>query len=351
MSTESTKSALRLIVEKQFPETHWDPNYPRPGREQIDGLEPMFLTNYPIKPSLVDGLMPSKGIVILYGSEGSFKSYVALDLCFHIALGWRWIGRPVTQGDIVYVGAEDPQGLALRRDAWRRYHSSADPLQAARHFKPLKLRPDFSVRNSPEARRLIDQVGAAMPAIRLIVIDTATAVAGGFDLNPPHSEAIIRNCEDIAAGLNATVLLVSHPNKGQEKILTGGGAFGRAAENLWSMRHKPGTPFSTMEVVGKAKTVGVVGERFRFGLEYVDFPDMFEHGHRIRSSCVSHREQLPDRKAVPDQEGEKPGVVQEPVQEPEKKASKTNAERQKLFRERRRAAKDHNDRALCATGA
>jgi len=283
------------------------------------------------KPSLVDGLMPSKGVVMLYGTEGSFKTYVALDLAFHIALGRPWIDRPVTRGDVVYLGAEDPEGLGLRRTAWLLHHGVSES-EIAPHFKAIEDTPDFTQRRGKDAANLERLIRFVSPEARLIIIDTAQAVARGVDLNPPHGEAVMGNCEDLAARLNATVLLVHHPRKDSPTVMNGSGVFGRNAENLWNMRHREGLPFADLEVVRKAKTVGRVGDRFRFNLEYVELPGFFDHGKLMKSSTVSKREQLPDRQP-------KAETSPEPKTSNAGDAKRSKAtERKRRQRERERAA-------------
>ncbi len=135
------------------------------------------------KPSLVDGMMPATGVVMMYGTEGSFKTYVALDLAFHVALGCPWIDHPVRRGDVVYLGAEDPYGLGLRRTAWLLHHgvseSEIDP-----HFKAIEDAPDFTVRRGKDAANLERLIRFVSPEARLIVIDTA---ASGCERSRPQS--------------------------------------------------------------------------------------------------------------------------------------------------------------------
>ena len=42
---------------------------------------------------LIKKLIPQQGVAVVYGSPGSFKSFVAMDLALHVALGWDWAGR------------------------------------------------------------------------------------------------------------------------------------------------------------------------------------------------------------------------------------------------------------------
>jgi RecA-family ATPase len=56
---------------------------------------------------LIKKLVPRQGVVVLFGSPKAFKSFIAMDLGLHVALGWEWAGRPTMRGPVVYVAAEN----------------------------------------------------------------------------------------------------------------------------------------------------------------------------------------------------------------------------------------------------
>ena len=64
-------------------------------------------------------LLPRQGLAVLFGSPGTFKSFSAMDL-LHVALGWEWAGRATTQGDVVYIAAENAGGRASARSALKK---------------------------------------------------------------------------------------------------------------------------------------------------------------------------------------------------------------------------------------
>ena len=45
------------------------------------------------RPGLVDGLLSSSGMTVLYGESGAGKTFFAIDLACHIAVGEPWRGR------------------------------------------------------------------------------------------------------------------------------------------------------------------------------------------------------------------------------------------------------------------
>src|ERR687883_1735228 len=57
-------------------------------------------------------------LALLAGPEGTFKSFVALDLALSVAGGRPWQEHPVHQGPVVYISAEGSAGLRNRLEAW-----------------------------------------------------------------------------------------------------------------------------------------------------------------------------------------------------------------------------------------
>src|SRR5690606_31010764 len=64
---------------------------------------------------LVPELMPRGNVTLLYGDGGLGKSTLALQLAVSTALGGHWLGRPVVQGEVLYLSAEDDAPELHRR--------------------------------------------------------------------------------------------------------------------------------------------------------------------------------------------------------------------------------------------
>jgi len=78
------------------------------------------LESQPDKPCIVDGVIPSGGLVVPWGQSGHFKTFVALDLSCRMALGLPWHGHLVLKpGRVVYVIGEGGGGMRRRLAAWK----------------------------------------------------------------------------------------------------------------------------------------------------------------------------------------------------------------------------------------
>jgi hypothetical protein len=74
---------------------------------------------------LVKNLLASTGLAVIWGPPKCGKSFWALDLGLHIALGWEYRGRRVQQAHVVYVALEGQHGFPARIEAFRRHHQSS----------------------------------------------------------------------------------------------------------------------------------------------------------------------------------------------------------------------------------
>jgi hypothetical protein len=86
----------------------------------------LALSGLPRPSWLVDGLLPTRSVTMLYGPPKSGKSFVAIDLAACVATGRPWMGQPTKQGTVLYVVGEGASGVILRQEAWSMYHGVSD---------------------------------------------------------------------------------------------------------------------------------------------------------------------------------------------------------------------------------
>ncbi|BAQ16083.1 AAA family ATPase [Methyloceanibacter caenitepidi] len=74
---------------------------------------------------LVEDVLNAGAMGVMYGASGSGKTFLSLDLSFHVAAGLPWHGRPTTQGPVLYVAAEGGRGI-FKRIAALKQHFGVD---------------------------------------------------------------------------------------------------------------------------------------------------------------------------------------------------------------------------------
>ena len=161
---------------------------------------------------LVEDLLDQKAMGVVYGDSNSGKTFVMLDIAFHIASGRPWQGRAVAGGTVVYVAAEGGHGITKRIRALRQHYGTGGV--------PLDLVPCPVNLRDPKAdtRALIDLVAEAGKAhgqpVRMVVIDTLSrALAGGDENASTDMGAFVANVDRIRAALGVTLIVVHHSGK------------------------------------------------------------------------------------------------------------------------------------------
>jgi hypothetical protein len=160
---------------------------------------------------LNEGRIPSAATAQLFGESGAYKSFVALDLSAHIALGMDWHGRRVIQGNVVYVCAEGVVGMKKRVAAWKQYHGIAGRLGIYFLKHGLALRHD-----SVDVQQLLAEIGVRVtPPPVLIVIDTLARNLVGNENAAEDMSGYVKGCDLLRTATGATVLSIHHSGYGE----------------------------------------------------------------------------------------------------------------------------------------
>ncbi len=173
---------------------------------------------------IIKGVLPHAGLGAIYGPPGSGKSFIALLLSLAIASGVDALGLRTKQAGVLYLAAEDPDGIRTRITAWRQEHS-ADPL-------PFLFVPAPAGFSAADAGHMVELIAAAQERagefaergarVGLIVADTFSRALPGLDENNAQamSDAIAK-LADLGRELNALVLIIHHTGKDAARGLRG----------------------------------------------------------------------------------------------------------------------------------
>ena len=167
---------------------------------------------------LVKRLLPQQGVAVLFGQPKSFKSFIALDLGLHVALGWDWAGRRTTPGEVVYIAAENAGGTRKRKVGFEQANDAN--LSGHVPFYLVETAPNLGADKS-DLNALTASIEAVGVAPRLIIIDTLAQTLGGAEENSTGMMTFVANATALAFYFKACVLVVHHVPLGDEKRLRG----------------------------------------------------------------------------------------------------------------------------------
>lgn len=162
---------------------------------------------------LVKGLLDQGTLSVMYGPSNVGKTFVCMDVFFHIAAGLPWGGMKVQQGRVVYVAAEGGAGARKRADAlMRRYPGKVGLNDFYLHLASIDLlRPDADL--GP----LIDTIRGVGP-VAAVALDTLSRVmAGGEENSSVDMGVMVKHFDRIRQATGAHVMIVHHSGKDQAK--------------------------------------------------------------------------------------------------------------------------------------
>lgn len=149
----------------------------------------------------LEGVLPKRELVGLYGPGDSYKSFVAVDWSCHLASAGH---------EALYIAAEGASGIQGRIEAWKIHHSVVS-------LHRLKVMPTSLRMQEPRdvlefVAAIKSQLGADPPAI--VVIDTlARNFVGGNENSAQDLGLFVEGAETIRSAFNCTVLVVHHSTK------------------------------------------------------------------------------------------------------------------------------------------
>lgn len=250
--------------------------------EGYDGKFPVWsaaaLSRQPPTDWLIKGILPQADLIMLYGPSGSGKSFVAIDMAAHIALGLQWRERKTSKGRVVIIAAEGGGGYGKRLRAWCIKHNvSIDELDVG----IITVPPNFMERD--DVRELAASI-SLIEGVVLIIVDTLAQVTPGANENASDDMGTaLANCRVLRRVTGAVVALVHHAGKDVAKGARGWSGARAAVDAELEVIHEEGIKTRQLRIT-KQKD-GEDGLRFGFELEQV-VTGLDDDGDEITSCAV-----------------------------------------------------------------
>jgi KaiC/GvpD/RAD55 family RecA-like ATPase len=167
---------------------------------------------------LIDGVLDEGALSVIYGDSGSGKTFVSLDMGFHVGAGLDWNGKKVKRGLVVYVAAEGGRRIKRRIAALQKLYReeygdvAPDPLFALVRYQ-IDLRS-----NDADLKSLLALVRDAEKktgenCVWLIVDTLSRAMAGGDENSPVDMGRIVASADRFRAETGAHFTYVHHTGK------------------------------------------------------------------------------------------------------------------------------------------
>ena len=155
---------------------------------------------------LVQGLIPSQGLVVVWGPPKCGKSFWIFDLTMHVALGWEYRGRRVQASSVVYIACEGEAGLAARKEAFQQAKIAEEGTDPP--FYLLTTRLDLV----GDIDELIADIDAQLHGEKCgaTVIDTLNRSLVGSESRDEDMAAYIQAADRLRERFGCVVVIVHH---------------------------------------------------------------------------------------------------------------------------------------------
>lgn len=235
---------------------------------------------------LIEDMLEIGTLALLVGEEGSFKSFIAIDMALCVATGRPWHEHKVKQGAVLYVPGEGRQGVIRRMWAWcDQYGCSPENLYVA--DRPMNLLNQEDVKSVQLALSERDDWA-------LIVLDTLNRNLSGGDENSSQvMGAAVGSADLLRECTRATILLIHHtPLEGRSKgniRPRGHSLLAAAADTIFTTRVREKT--ATLST-SKQKDADPAPDVFLAGL-VVEFPEQDNMGNHQSTLVLKRVDALP----------------------------------------------------------
>jgi len=154
---------------------------------------------------IVDDLIPEQAVGMIFGASGTFKSFIAIDLCCHMANGMDFIGKETRKAPVLYLASEGGAGIYRRIQAWHKHHD-------------LPISDDIWLVTTPLILTVKEQLEALVTAMHrmkvkpaLVVIDTLSQTFAGDENSSNDIASYIRAINtDVRAQFGCSAIIIHH---------------------------------------------------------------------------------------------------------------------------------------------
>ena len=180
--------------------------------DRMEFLEPEFL---------VQGLVETDAMGVIFGDPGGGKSFFALDMAASIATGRDFHGRETRKGAVIYICGEGHNGIKRRLRAWEKQHDARlDDAPLYVSSAPAQFLDAESIQMVMQA--IEEAAEEAAEPVAMIIIDTLNRNMGGGDENATADMSrFVAAVDDVRRAYDATTMIVHHTGHGNKERARG----------------------------------------------------------------------------------------------------------------------------------
>ena len=223
-------------------------------------------TDYEAPDELIEGLIVQGSLTVTYGDSNSGKTFFALAMAAHIAMGKEFWGRQVEPGLVVYLASEAPGSIRSRMQALKKFyeHSLADFVMV-----PVPMNFYESDKDSDEVTQLVQEITKLKEKpVRLIIGDTLARMSAGANENSGEDMGpVMARFDRLAQSTGAAIHIIHHNGKDQAKGARGWSGIRAHIDTEIEVAEKDGIRSAS---ITKQRELSTKGESIYFKLEIIE---------------------------------------------------------------------------------
>jgi hypothetical protein len=221
------------------------------GPKQLDDIA----DEKPTGSYILKYMLERNSFAQIFGASGEGKTFVGLDIGYHVAANRPWFGKRVKGGPVLYLPYEG--------DVRNRMRALQKKLGHARGFPFYVDEACYNLREPVDQRRLGEAIAKLPQAPVLIIIDTFARAMMGADENSAQDVGLfIQAADTLRRDTGACVLVIHHSGKNRAAGARGSTALRGALDTSYEIDNKT-------IIVDKRKE-GAGDETLRFKLTVVN---------------------------------------------------------------------------------
>ena len=239
---------------------------------------------------LIKGIIPRVGLCVVWGPPKCGKSFFVFDMLMHVPLDWKYCGRRVQRGPVVYCAFEGQAGLRNRVEAFRQRK-----LAESAGGVPFYLIAD-AMNLVADHPALIASVRAALGDTKpaAIALDTLNRSLAGSESDDRDMGAYVKAADALRMAFDCAVVIVHHCGHEGTRPRGHSSLMGAIDAQIAVKRDAADNIIATVELMKD----GPQGDEFASRLEVVEI-GLDDDGDKITSCVIVPVEGLAPQKEKP----------------------------------------------------
>lgn len=176
---------------------------------------------------LITNYLPSASVGTINGPSGGFKSFLTLDMAYHISTGKMWCDNRVKQGSVLYVAGEGASGVKKRIKALELVHGE-DACNLHVISVPVHVAEYKNQTRILNTIRHIETV--TNTKVKLLILDTLARNYSGDENTAKDMNQFVLGCDIVKMNAGVSIICVHHTGKDVSKGARGSSSLKAACD-------------------------------------------------------------------------------------------------------------------------